>query len=143
MRHRVVKTKLSRDVDHRVALLKNLCVELISHEKVETTLVKAKAVKPVVEKMITKARKYAAIEDPIKRFNIVKELRKDVASEEVIRKLVSDLGTRYKSRNGGYTKIVRTGNRPGDNAIKARIELVKETKTTKTAKKVTKEENAQ
>jgi large subunit ribosomal protein L17 len=133
MRHNVKTKKFSRDVDHRKALVKNLAGQLILEEKVETTLAKAKYIKPYVEKLITRAKKTS--EDKLAKFNTIKYLRTKVFSEKVIKKLVSELGTRYKSREGGYTRIVKTGNRAGDNAFMGRIELVKETPNKKGAKK--------
>jgi large subunit ribosomal protein L17 len=139
MRHRVERKRLNRDADHRKALLMNLAQELIKHEKIETTLVKAKYVKPYVEQLITKAKEAAESTDKIRTFNIVKQLRVKLNSEELIRKLVEELGPRFKGINGGYTKVARTRYRDGDKALMARIELTqKEVK--KEVKKETKAE---
>jgi len=137
----VERKRLNRDADHRKALLMNLAQELIKHEKIETTLVKAKYVKPYIEQLITKAKEATETTDKIRTFNIVKQIRTKLNSEELIRKLVEDLGPRYKGINGGYTRVARTRYRDGDKALMARIELTqrevkKEAK--KEAKKVTK-----
>ena len=131
MRHRVVKKKLNRDKDHREALISNLSAQIIEKEKVNTTLAKAKYIKPKVEKMITKAVKAHDSEDKIFKFNTVKELRKDIRSESAIKKLMNEIAPKFSGRKGGYTKIVKTGNREGDNALTARIEIVSNLEDTK------------
>jgi large subunit ribosomal protein L17 len=128
MRHRVGGKQLNRDKDHRKALLKNLSVQLIENEKLNTTLVKAKFVKPYVEKLITKAKEYIATDDKLKRYNTVKYLRAKISSEEAVKKLVTDLATKFEKRPGGYTRLVKTGSRDGDNAPTARVEFIKERK---------------
>lgn len=147
MRHRVVAKKLNRDMDHRKSLLKNLSEQLIEHEKIVTTEAKAKYLRSHFEKLITKAKK-AVTENAIAKFNVVKGLKKSLNSDTVIKKLVDDLGPRFKERNGGYTRISKVGNRDGDNAAMARIELVrnnitaeaeKPAKATPKTKKVKKE----
>ena len=131
MRHRVVKKKLNRDKDHREALISNLSAQIIEKEKVNTTLAKAKYIRPKVEKMITKAVKAHDSEDKIFKFNTVKELRKDIKSESAIKKLINEIAPKFSGRKGGYTKIVKTGNREGDNALTARIEIVSNLEDTK------------
>ena len=131
MRHRVVKKKLNRDKDHREALISNLSAQIIEKEKVNTTLAKAKYIRPKVEKMITKAVKAHDSEDKIFKFNTVKELRKDIKSESAIKKLMNEIAPKFSGRKGGYTKIVKTGNREGDNALTARIEIVSNLEDTK------------
>jgi len=144
MRHRVVKKKLNRDKDHREALISNLSAQIIEKEKVNTTLAKAKYIRPKVEKMITKAVKAHDSEDKIFKFNTVKELRKDIRSESAIKKLMNEIAPKFSGRKGGYTKIVKTGNREGDNALTARIEIVlnlEDTKEKLKRKNVKKNEN--
>ncbi len=131
MRHRVVKKKLNRDKDHREALISNLSAQIIEKEKVNTTLATAKYIRPKVEKMITKAVKAHDSEDKIFKFNTVKELRKDIRSESAIKKLMNEIAPKFSGRKGGYTKIVKTGNREGDNALTARIEIVSNLEDTK------------
>jgi large subunit ribosomal protein L17 len=135
MRHRVERKRLNRDMDHRKALLMNLSQELIKHEKIETTLVKAKYLRSHIEQLITKAREAFESKDKIRAYNIVKTLRTKLGSEEQIKKLVTDIAPRYEGINGGYTKITRTRYRDGDKALMARIELIQ-----KKVKKLTKKE---
>jgi large subunit ribosomal protein L17 len=138
MRHRVERKRLNRDMDHRKALLMNLSQELIKHEIIETTLVKAKYLRSHVERLITKAKEAFETKDKVRSFNVIKQLRTDMKSEEQIRKLVSEIAPRYAGINGGYTKIVRTRYRDGDKALMARIELTKK-ETKKETKKDVKE----
>ena len=120
MRHRVVKKKLGRDLDHRKALRRNLATELIEHESVVTTLAKAKFIRPHVERLVT----YAKNHDD--RLVLLKYLRPHLATESAVRKVIEVLAPRYKTRPGGYTRIRRIGNREGDNAPMARISFVEE-----------------
>ena len=137
MRHRVVKKTLGRDKEHRRALYSNLSQSLITHGKVNTTLAKAKAFRPYVEKLITKAIKADNSKNKIVTFNTVKNLRKHLYSEDVIRKLIEEVAPKYADRPGGYTRIVKTGERDGDKAPMARIELVKPTSAKATVGKST------
>lgn len=117
MRHRVVGKKLNRDKDHREALLKNLASSLLLNGKIETTLVKAKFVRPFVEKLITKAKDSS--------FNSLRLVRSRLGNEDALRKLFSEIAPSFLERNGGYTRIQRTGKiRKGDNSELAIIELV-------------------
>jgi len=136
MRHRVVKNTLGRDKEHRKALMSNLSSQLIEHEKINTTLPKAKALRPFVEKLITKAIKPHKGGDKIDKFNTVKDLRKYLRNEEAIRKLIEEVAPRFLDRDGGYTRIIKTGERDGDKAPMARIELVKDNEVKKETKKV-------
>ncbi|HPD73769.1 MAG TPA: 50S ribosomal protein L17 [bacterium] len=131
MRHRVVKKKLNRDMDHRKSLALNLSSQIIENGKINTTLAKAKWVKPKIEKLITKAIKAHKSDDKIFKFNTVKALRKSLRSEEVIKKLMEEIAPKFLERAGGYTKIIKTGNRDGDNSLTARIELVSSLEETK------------
>lgn len=137
MRHRVVGKKLNRDKDHRASLLKNLASALILNGRIETSVVKAKFVKPFVEKLITKAKDSS--------HNSVRLLRSRLGNEEALRKLFSEIAPEFKERNGGYTRIRKLGIvRKGDNSEMAMIELVSNTNETpevkeiKEAKKVSK-----
>lgn len=124
MRHRVVGKKLNRDKDHREALLKNLASSLLINGKIETTLAKAKFVKPFVEKLITKAKDNS--------FNSLRLLRSRLGNEIALEKLFTEIAPTFKERNGGYTRIQRVGKiRKGDNSELATIELISETKTEK------------
>ena len=116
MRHRVAGFKLKRPVDARNALLRNLATSVIEQERVITTVPKAKAVRPLVEKMITLAK----IDTLHSRRQAAAVLRTPAS----VKKLFDTLGTRFGQRNGGYTRITRLGPRKGDGAEQAMIELV-------------------
>jgi large subunit ribosomal protein L17 len=116
MRHRVGTAKLKRDVGARNSLLKNLVTSVIDKERVITTVPKAKAIKPLVEKMITLAKR-----DTLHARRQAAAFLETPAS---VKKLFDTLGSRFGQRNGGYTRIVRLGNRKGDGAEQAMIELV-------------------
>lgn len=117
MRHRVVGKKLNRDMDHRKALLKNLAESLIKNSKIETTVAKAKFLRPYIERLVTRAKKS-------QDFNTVKYMRTKLITEDSIRMLIKDIAPKFNTRNGGYTRIKRTRNRAGDQAEMARIEFV-------------------
>jgi len=116
MRHGIKGRKLNRTSSHRKAMFANLAQALIEHEQITTTLPKAKDLRPIVEKLITigKAGTLQA------RRLAISKLR----CEESADKLVSNLGPRYKDRQGGYTRIIKAGFRYGDNAPLAVIEFV-------------------
>jgi large subunit ribosomal protein L17 len=116
MRHRVGTAKLKRDVGARNSLLKNLVTSVIDKERVVTTVPKAKAIKPLVEQMITLAKR-----DTLHARRQAAAFLETPAS---VKKLFDTLGSRFGQRNGGYTRIVRLGFRKGDGAEQAMIELV-------------------
>jgi large subunit ribosomal protein L17 len=116
MRHRVGTAKLKRDVGARNSLLKNLVTSVIDKERVVTTVPKAKAIRPLVEQMITLAKR-----DTLHARRQAAAFLETPAS---VKKLFDTLGSRFGQRNGGYTRIVRLGNRKGDGAEQAMIELV-------------------
>src|ERR1700690_4654314 len=116
MRHGVAGYKLKRPVDSRNALLRNLITSVIDEERVITTVPKAKAVRPLVEKMITLAKK-----DTLHTRRQAAMVLRTPAS---LKKLFDTLGTRFGQRPGGYTRITRLGPRKGDGAEVAMIELV-------------------
>ena len=117
MRHQRNRHKLSRDSAHRKALLANLCKELIEHERIETTVSKAKAVKPEVEKLITLARRG----DLHARRQALATLGQD---KFVVYKLFEEIAPRYAERPGGYTRILKLGPRKSDATEMALLELV-------------------
>ena len=116
MRHHLSGRQLSRNSAHRHALMRNMSVSLLRHETIRTTIPKAKELRRVVEPLITLAKK----DDEANRRLAFSRLR-DVA---VVEKLFTDLGPRFKSRPGGYTRILRMLPRPGDNAEMALMQLV-------------------
>ena len=116
MRHRVLKYKLNRTSSHRKALLNNMTLSLIKHEQINTTLAKAKNLRPFVEKVITLAKK-GSLASRKKTFSILK-------NKKIIEKLFTNIVKRYETRKGGYTRILKNGFRYGDMAPLAVIELV-------------------
>jgi large subunit ribosomal protein L17 len=116
MRHGKVHRKLGKKPAHRKAMFANMSASLIKHEQIVTTLPKAKELRPVVEKLVTLAKKGGLSA----RRQAISEIR-DVA---MVRKLFDVIGPRYKERAGGYTRIMKAGFRHGDNAAVAVIEFV-------------------
>src|SRR6185436_2160533 len=116
MRHKVSGFKLKRDVSARKALLRSLVTSVILHERVVTTVPKAKAIKPLVEKMITLAKRDT--------LHARRQAAAVLVTPESVKKLFDKLGTRFGQRPGGYTRVVRLGWRKGDGAEQAIIELV-------------------
>jgi large subunit ribosomal protein L17 len=116
MRHRRGGFKLKRDSAARKALLRGLVTSVIEHERIITTVPKAKAVKPLVEQMITLAKR-----DTLHTRRQAASFLETPAS---VKKLFEKLGARFGQRNGGYTRIVRLGWRKGDGAEQAMLELV-------------------
>ncbi len=116
MRHRVKKTTLGREKAHREMMLRNLAASILIYEKVNTTLAKAKAVRSLVEKSITTAKKG----DLTARRRLIQIFPQKMA----VKKAMEVLGKRYKDKEGGYTRIVKLSPRAGDGAKMALIELV-------------------
>ncbi|HVH79443.1 MAG TPA: 50S ribosomal protein L17 [Stellaceae bacterium] len=116
MRHGMHGRGFSRRSEHRKAMFENLCASLIKHEQITTTLPKAKDLRPIVERLISMGRRGG-----------LANRRRAIATlhdEKLADKLVTTLAERYKSRPGGYTRIIKAGFRHGDNAAMALIELV-------------------
>ena len=116
MRHQRAGKKLGRDSAHRRALYANLAGALIEHGRIRTTEAKAKAVKPIAEQMITLGRRG----DLAARRRAISYLR----SKDVVHKLFADVGPRFRDRPGGYSRIVKLGQRQGDAAEVVYLELV-------------------
>ena len=116
MRHHRSGKKLGRDSAHRKALYSNLAGSLIEHGRIKTTVAKAKAVKPIVEKMVTLGRRG----DLAARRQALAYLR----SNDVVHILFAEVAPRFTDRPGGYTRIVKIGPRPGDAAEMAYLEFV-------------------
>ena len=117
MRHQRKRHKLSRSASHRKALLRNLCKEVIDHERIQTTEAKAKAVKPEVEKLITLAKRG----DLHARRQALSTLGQD---KFVVYKLFEEVAPRYSDRAGGYTRILKLGPRRSDATEMVLLELV-------------------
>ena len=116
MRHRNGPRKLNRTTSHRLAMLRNMANSLIKHEVIRTTLPKAKELRAVVEPLITLGK------DPtLAHRRLAFDRTRD---RDVVAKLFNELGPRYKTRPGGYTRILKMGFRVGDNAPMALVELV-------------------
>ena len=117
MRHRKTGKKFGRKKGPREAMLRNLATSVVMYESVKTTETKAKAIKPVVEKYITKSRDNS--------LHTRRQLIQFFYDENAVKKLLEELGPRYKERPGGYLRITKLGRRVGDNAPMARLEFVK------------------
>ena len=116
MRHGMANKKLNRTSEHRKALLKNMLNSLIKYEQITTTLPKAKFLKPQADKIITLGKK-----ETLQTTKMLMSKLQDITSANKVKKTLSK---RYEARNGGYTRIIKLGNRLGDNADMAMIELV-------------------
>jgi large subunit ribosomal protein L17 len=125
MRHRVAHRKLGRVTEHRIALLRNQATALIRHERIETTVPKAKELRPFVERLITIAKRGLAAGDTnAKLLNARRMVLVDIQDRAVVGKLFDDIAPRFESRPGGYTRLLRLGFRRGDGADVAQVELV-------------------
>jgi large subunit ribosomal protein L17 len=125
MRHRVGQRKLGRVTEHRIAMLRNQAEALIRHEHIETTLPKAKELRPFVERIITIAKRGVAAGDTNQGALHARRLvLRDIQNREVVGKLFDTIAPRFAARPGGYTRILRIGYRRGDSAEVAQIELV-------------------
>jgi large subunit ribosomal protein L17 len=118
MRHRVGYRKLGRTTPHRIALLRNLATALFERERIQTTLAKAKELRPFAEKLITLAKR----EDG--RLHARRLVLRDIKDQTIVKKLFDSLGARFATRPGGYTRILRLGPRRGDGAEMAIVELL-------------------
>ena len=107
---------------HQKLMLANLTASLIAAEAIETTEAKAKALRPIAEKLITKAKKAGA--GDASSIHRIRQIQGYLGDKEMTRKLVAEVAPRYADRNGGYLRILKLGPRQGDNAPMARIELV-------------------
>ncbi|RJP68472.1 MAG: 50S ribosomal protein L17 [Candidatus Abyssobacteria bacterium SURF_17] len=116
MRHRNKKGKLGRTSAHREALLSNLAASLIMNGRITTTVAKTKALRSVAEKLITLGKK--------QDINARRQAAAILKDKRAVKKLFSEIGPQFDSRNGGYTRIIRMGQRTGDGAPMAILELV-------------------
>jgi large subunit ribosomal protein L17 len=125
MRHNVGHRKLGRLTEHRLALLRNLSTALIRHEHIETTMPKAKELRPFVERLITIAKRGVASGDANgKALHARRLVAAEIVDKAVVSKLFDEVAPRFAERAGGYTRILRVGFRRGDAAEVAQIELV-------------------
>jgi large subunit ribosomal protein L17 len=116
MRHRQSNRKLNRTTSHRLAMFRNMTNSLLRHEVIKTTLPKAKELRRIAEPMITLG-KTPTLSNRRLAFNRLRD-------REIVVKLFDELGPRYKTRNGGYLRILKFGFRQGDNAPMALVELI-------------------
>jgi len=125
MRHRVAHRKLGRVTEHRISMLRNQATALLRHEHIETTVPKARELRPFVERLITVAKRGIAAGDAEKKLmNARRHVAQDLADVKVVDKLFGEVAPRFQARPGGYTRLLKVGPRRGDSADMARIELV-------------------
>jgi large subunit ribosomal protein L17 len=110
------------DAEHQKAMFGNLVASLIAAEAIVTTEAKAKALRPVIEKCVTKAKKASLDED--RRVHLERQVVSFIRDKDMAKKLFDEIGPRFTDRPGGYTRILKLGPRHGDNAPMARIEFV-------------------
>ncbi|HOI75267.1 MAG TPA: 50S ribosomal protein L17 [Syntrophales bacterium] len=120
MRHRKLTTKLGRTSSHRKAMFRNMVTSFLKYEKIETTDIKAKELRRIAEKMVTLGKRGD--------LHARRQALAYVRDRDVVEKLFEQISLRFKDRRGGYTRIVKTGFRTGDNAPMALIEFVGEEK---------------
>lgn len=127
MRHKVKGYKLNRSVGHRTSMRKTMIKQLFEHEKIQTTLAKAKSIQGEAEKMITVA-KNSNQADKIAQLNARRQIARELgnSSGDLVKKLFDDIAPRFTSRPGGYTRLLKLGPRLGDNAEMVVLELVSE-----------------
>ena len=116
MRHRIAGRKLSRPTAHRMSMLRTMVTDLLKHEMVQTTEAKAREIRPLAEKMITRGKKGTLHERRLAAAFLT--------DRTVLKKVFEELGPRFESRPGGYTRIVKLGQRKGDAAPMAIVELL-------------------
>ena len=116
MRHGKKIAKLGRTASHRKAMLSNMMTSLFANERITTTQIRAKALRRTAEKVITFAKKG--------NLHARRQVLRVIADKQIVSKLFDELGPRYKSRNGGYTRVVKLGPRRGDGAFMSIIDLV-------------------
>src|SRR5213079_3784350 len=122
MRHNLAHRRLGRVSEHRTALLRNQAMALIRHERIETTMPKAKELRPFVERLITIAKRGVASNGQV--LHARRLVLSELPDKDVVGKLFESIATRFADRPGGYTRILRVGYRRGDSAEVAQMELV-------------------
>lgn len=120
MRHQKKTSKLNRDTKHRKALFKNLIQALILNEKIKTTEAKAKTVKPLVDRLINKAKEGS--------LHVRRQVMAFLPSKKASHKLIDEIAPRFKKEIGGFTRLIRLGRRRGDNTMMVELGLTKEGK---------------
>ena len=125
MRHQVAGYRLSRTKDQRIGLRRTLINQLFTHERIQTTRAKAMAIRGDAEKLITLARNSAKGDDVVK-VNARRNAAAQLNNPEVVKRLFDEIGPRFETRNGGYTRMFKLGPRLGDAAEMVLLELVEE-----------------
>ncbi|GLI38674.1 50S ribosomal protein L17 [Geobacter hydrogenophilus] len=118
MRHNKAGRRLGRTTSHRIAMFRNMVTSFLEHERITTTDAKAKELRSIAEKMITLGKRGD--------LHALRQAASYIRDKKVVTKLFSTIAPRYKERDGGYTRIIKLGIRPGDNAPLSVIELVEE-----------------
>lgn len=125
MRHRLAHRRLGRTSEHRMALLRNQSTMLLRHERIDTTLAKARELRPFVERLITVAKRGIADgADTTQALHARRLVARHVADKKVVSKLFDSIAPRFADRPGGYSRVLRLGRRQSDSAEIAQIELV-------------------
>jgi large subunit ribosomal protein L17 len=125
MRHRVAYRKLGRVTEHRIAMLRNQTMDLIRHERIQTTVARAKELRPFVERIISVAKRSLNAEPGSARAVTARRVvAQDIADKVLVQKLFGTIAPRYVDRAGGYTRLLRLGHRRGDSADVAEVELL-------------------
>lgn len=124
MNHNKSYRKLGRRTDHRLAMLKNMTISLVTSEKIETTVTRAKELRKFAEKAITLGKKFNATDDTARQIHLRRQAFAFLRNEAAVVKIFKEIAPRYMERNGGYTRIIKTDVRRGDSAEMAIIELV-------------------
>lgn len=124
MRHRVAHRKLGRVTEHRIAMLRNQAQALLRHERIQTTVPRAKELRPFVERLITIAKRGIADGGDGRTVTARRLVARDLADTTVVKKLFDTIAPRFAERPGGYTRLLRLGRRRGDNAEVAQVELL-------------------
>jgi large subunit ribosomal protein L17 len=134
MRHNKAGRRLGRTTSHRIAMFRNMVTSLLNHERITTTDAKAKELRSIAEKMVTLGKKGD--------LHAMRQAASYIRDKKVVTKLFATIAPRYQERSGGYTRIVKLGIRPGDNAPLSMIELVEEQVEKKPVKKPVKKSAA-
>lgn len=124
MEHRTKGRKFSRTASHKKAMMSNLSVNLIKHDRIKTTLAKAKELRLYIEPLVTKARKANASSVSEQKVHLRRVAKSFLKDDAAVKKLFDEIGPKYADRPGGYTRVLKTGHRPGDGADTAIIEFV-------------------
>lgn len=128
MRHRMKRNKLNRYASHRNALLRNLAKEIIEHNSIMTTTVKAKVGRQYIEKLIAKAIKAYKVKESNRAESVAlrRQIFAELGDRRLVNKLVDEIAPKFVERNGGYLRVVKVGPRRGDGAEMAVLQLVSE-----------------